>query len=504
MDRKLGMIAAAWLAVAGMANAADEAYETALKKLVSAMKEEVEQKNKGGNGGYSDQSKLSMLATIESAGRNSNSGRSLEENLGHVINYFSQPAVKEAAEKLREEVRRMEKESDDAQVAEIDALAERLKQALKTAKEPSEMDSLVDELGGRRRGGYERQTAKSQEQATRLEGLRYIASSWQDYLSAVKNGNEAAARRSLEMMKSNERLTGIIARSELLELETKLRPHSMDPVKVALEITSLADVSGAIAKLKGIRETRESGDYNASQMASQIANALSAIEKNYLQYKEGIPGLLDVGQGSNSVPPQVEGKLVELRAELLRLTIPRYVSAPEGTVAKEGESVADLIKRLEGEFIQKDDLRGALRVRELNRMLSRGYSGGSNQDETGVNAFFSGELMRAARQYQLAVVSYQQALKSGSDLVPVEKITERLAIIRSEHPEDYQFGVERFINPRGAADLDVNRAIQDLPKSAPRGTTPEESMKTPSRILPAKEEPRKSERSKTPADAPGG
>ena len=86
------------------------------------------------------------------------------------------------------------------------------------------------------------------------------------------------------------------------------------------------------------------------------------------------------------------------------------------------------------------------RSRETLRLLQKGSPYNSNDSE-GLKAFVARQNQEAAAQYSLAVMSYQTALKSGSDLVPSKVIGERLAAIQTTHPRDFDTGMERFLAP---------------------------------------------------------
>lgn len=442
MYRPLGIITAACLIMIGTSIADDESGDEALKNLIKVMRVEANQKRKAADGKeYPDSGKLSILSSIESAsGKDDSALRNLDQSLGSVMAHFSQADVKEAALKVRDEIRRKEKEGEEARIAEIETLLARLKQTAKNAKNPSDMDAILGEIVKLRRTSSYRQSERGQEVYGMMESARQFATSWQDYLAAMKNNDVNAARQALGSLKSLERLDGMMPRSEILALDAQLT-QSVDVTQIVMGIRSLDEIGAAIAKLQ---EGRRSYDSNT---ASNVISALSGIEQNYRDFKEGLPASVQLNnQSGNFSSPEIGGRIAELRSQFLKLVIPRYVGIADAVVAKDGESVVDFIDRLREEAKAAGNPSLALRLKDVERMLGRG-SNYSSQDTTGVNAYTAGGNQEKAKQYELAVISYQQALKSGSDLVPAETIGQRLEAIKAAHPAAYAAGIERFLNP---------------------------------------------------------
>ena len=61
--------------------------------------------------------------------------------------------------------------------------------------------------------------------------------------------------------------------------------------------------------------------------------------------------------------------------------------------------------------------------------------------------FVSANNQEIAGQYSLAVLSYEQALASGTDLVPPKIIGERLAAIKADHLQEFQQGLDLYLTP---------------------------------------------------------
>jgi len=439
MYSRFGLIAATCFVMHGSAAALDERGETALRELLKAMRDEIGQDNPQG-GTVAPDGKLKMMSFVESRAKNPGSDqKTLEDYLDNMEDRFSQPAVKQAAAKLLEEFRREEREKEEAKVAAAKGLVQRIKQAVRTAKEPAEMDSLLEELGKRRYGGNDaRESAEVVALHSTLANASGFVSSWQDYLSAKKNGDVVAAREILRNLKSNR--GEFIPRSEILSLEASLPSNSSNASEIVAAIDSLDDVRQAIAKLNQVLPSGGIGP-----VADAVKN-LTSIDGNYQSYKEGFPPPLRfMFYGTVDGSPEIGAKLRQLQADYYKLIAPGFVGAPKELIAKQNESIVSYFDRLEDSATKEENFNMALKVRELRRAISgNDYV---SYDNSGIVSFIAGKNQEAAGQYELAVVSYQQALKTGNELVPVREIGARLAVLQAKYPEEYKAGVERFMDP---------------------------------------------------------
>jgi hypothetical protein len=179
---------------------------------------------------------------------------------------------------------------------------------------------------------------------------------------------------------------------------------------------------------------------------------------------------------------------------LMKLVLPRYLGAPKDTAARSDESVTGFLERVIEEAKAREDSDLASRAREVLKTMSRAntYTG---QDVTGLNAYVSGQKQEQAGQYELAVVSFQQALKSGSDLVPAKAIGAHLDAIKAGHPDEYNQGVERFLEPS------PSRYPGDYRGLAGRNQPPDPQRPAPASLIPApkSEAPVKTEEKKEEA-----
>jgi hypothetical protein len=423
----------------GSAAAIDKQGEPALIELLKEMREEVAAGQ--GKEGNMESNQQRMISFIE---RSSNSGSdrdTLAQHLDSIESLFTRLEVKRAAEKMLEEIRREEKEAEAARIAEAETLIKRIQQTVKSANEPSDLDELLADLSKRKLRRPIGQSEEARNLDASLESAREFVATWQNYLSAVKINHSSEIRMALDTLLSEEKMDGFMPRSEILAIQRKYQPGMSEIIGIVTGIGSLEEIPAAMNKL---RDVNTPDDYVS---VSNLIGPLSHLDEKYQEWKLGLPVMLPMNwQGGNALVSEIDAKMIGLRAEFMKLAIPRHVKAPEGTSAKPGETVEEFIVRLEEEARKAEDPSLALRVRELQKLMSRGSSHIS-ADLTGINTYYAAKNQEEAKQFDLAVISYQQALKSGADLIPVKTIGARLEIIEREHPAEYKAGMDRFLDP---------------------------------------------------------
>jgi len=439
MYRQMGVIAGAWLALLGAASALEEGGEAALKQLLAAMKQEVGPSEPGAaeNAQFDPRKGLLLKELEDVPHETSEQVQALDKQVAAVSQRFVGAAVREAALKLRQEIDRQAKAE---KAAGVEGVIERLRQAVRTAKEPSQLDAIIEELQQELRSHQLARTDWEREQLAVLDRGKDFSIAWQDYLSAVKRNDSSSAIQALNGLSSSDRFRGIIPRSEILDVEAKAMVGTTDREAVVLVIKSLEDISSALGVLQRAGVARD-------QIQNNIFSALSAIDDGYRHHLAGLPVAMQFGYfGGGYGSPECTAKILELRAQFLKRIIPQQVGAPKGTVAKECESVDAFLTRIEGEAVAAEDPLLALRIRELKNAIAKN-SLHSSKDTMAVGLYTSGLNQEQAGQYELAVASYQNALRGGSAFVPAKAIGKRLDAIKQAHPTEYDRGMNRFLKP---------------------------------------------------------
>lgn len=130
-------------------------------------------------------------------------------------------------------------------------------------------------------------------------------------------------------------------------------------------------------------------------------------------------------------------------------------------------------------------------------------------DSTALTQFSAGLNQERAKQYAMAVISFQGALKTGSQLLPAEIIGDHLEAIKAAHPQEFEQGMQLALNPPTPRVDPFGRPIYDgrsgfsyppgpMERAASRATPAPETLvvpATPARATPAPA---------SPAPAPSG
>ena len=143
-------------------------------------------------------------------------------------------------------------------------------------------------------------------------------------------------------------------------------------------------------------------------------------------------------------------------AKQVQRTDYRCLDLPEGFQPAKGETVDQFLDRATKEAVSRDDLTTCRRIQSVRQSIAQS-NGVSVRDVDNLRDYEAGRKQLAAGQFMLAVVSLQNALKSGSDLIPAAKVGEMLESIRKEHPKEFEQGMVEFLTPRPAPEYDFTR-----------------------------------------------
>jgi len=490
MNRNVFILIATF-ALGNSAFALTDAGKEALKKLSSAMEAEMN-KGKQNPGEFSGRDRIIYLENILANGADQTQNfQQLENAISQAVQGFQSAEVAESLVKLKSELRVERDAAVQAELASLKDIIQRATEQTRKAKEPADLDDVISELGKFENTGYqERQSEEIQRARQQISALENFVTSWQDYLAAIKRDDRKEAQQILSVL-SGKHTVNIFPRSELLSLRDEINIKTGEAAEVVNKIQSLAEISSAIEALTKLKQLTS----NSSSEVDSYIRALAPIEKNYRDFLNGFPISLELSNYSyGSVDTQNQAataKLSELKMEVFKLALPRYVNAPKGTAANDGENLLDFMDRLEAEAKEREDPGVGLRVRETRKLLTRGNTF-SSQDIEGINYYNSGQNQEAAGQLVMAVAAYQQALNSGSDLVPAKSIGKQLEGIKARDPDAYVKGIERYT-------MTMNSPFdgQYPPRFGPRGERPEKPA--PALLIPA---PKEAEESKKDAPKP--
>lgn len=450
------------LLVAVRANAQSEQIKEAMVQLEAAIAEE-SKASAADDQGRPERSEVRrhLLAQLKNLIGKPDADRNLDQTLIQLSSSFRSAAVQQNIDLLQQALAAEQIAQNQATIGGVEQLLARAGTAVREAKAASDLDAVIAELGQARHGG---DRAFSDEKVrrvfARIEPTLQSVVLWQNYLAAEANKNSTAAREALQTL-SNANQVALIPRSEILLLLARPVPNksvtdvpdvpspskSIEAVLVSLK--SLEDVAGAVSSLRQLLDTPRLSAPSSAPLedAARLVQVLATIDRTFQDHKAGLPTTFELNVNYGDGLRIGNETVAALKAQLLMQLIPRYIGAPDQTRPNPGEDVITFLDRLVNEAKSRGDMNVCLRARETLRLLQRSssFTGG---DLSGLSAFVAARNQEAAGQFMLAVASYQSALKSGSDLIPAKLIGERLAAIKSEHPADFDAGMELFLNPR--------------------------------------------------------
>ena len=449
-----------------------DAEKSAGAEFIAAIKEEANQNTKNPTAREHGDPQY-MISQFQMAVTQGNS-RKLEQMLDNYSSSFTSEKSIQSLIKLKEAYREELELHTRVQVVELEAILKRAQEAVTQAQSPEQLDAVLEELSKRQTGdyeqGYDQSNAQLRQINMRLTYAKPYVIAWQEYLQAKKSGDVTHTVQAMQSLSRQE--TPLLPRSVLLARLEQERAGLGDPVKIVAGIKNLEEMEPALIALEKIKQGGQS-EYSNTPLADSIQR-LSYLVKIYQDCQAGLPlNLENMNQSSYGEAVYYEGKanLGRLKAELFKYVLPRYLGAAEGTKAKEGEDIQQFMNRMLADAKSRDDLAACEKIKLAQRYFS-GFSQNSTADTDALRDYHAGQNLLTAGQYVLAVVSYQKALKSGYDFLPVKQIGQQLESIQRDHPKEYEQGLNESLNPRYPFDYPgMRRDIRDPRATSSSGLT---------------------------------
>ena len=433
--------------------------QAAGEELVAALKEEMTGMAVGEDA-QDLQAARQYLRQLQNA-LGQESPRQMDQILDNFGNYQPSAKVLTCVEALRKSIKEGAERKTRALVAELEGLLATAAETVTRAEEPVDLDKVLEMLSQNRfnNGGGENEGFDSANPAIRakisaISAARQFVTNWQDYLQASNAGNTSQALQALRNLSSQE--ISLIPRSQIIA-RVEFEQASEDEIAKILEgMTKPEDIKEGLRKLMRLAGgNRSSSSDNVGPR--EILQALGRLEKCYREFLAGLPVKVEVLQPQSESLGSIEtAKLIELRAAILLLVLPRALDLPAEFSPTGGETVDGFLSRAMTDATRRDDLGVSLRIAELRQLLASSANF-SDKDTEALRQYAAGRNQATAGQYLLAVVSLQNALKSGSQLVPPEKTGALLETIRKEHPEEFSQGMTEFLTPRSTPEFDYSR-----------------------------------------------
>ncbi len=427
--------------------------EKAASELISLLKEEIKVMADGRDDDNAVMSARQYLRQVQNALSQENQ-RNFKQLLDNVGGY-------EPTEKVRQNIETLEKLLDadfemqtQVVITELEGQLTTAAEKVNQAEEPEDLDKLLATLSRNRfsnngEEGYNTNHPKIRRLLSELINARQFVTNWQDYLQASNSGNTSQASQSLHSLSQQD--STLIPRSQIIARLAHEQGGETEITAIFEEIRKLDDMREGLRKLsKRMATSRSSSSGMENTGQREIFQSLVKMEKTYREYLAGLPVRIEVLQQSyDSVENGSDATLIQIRADLLRLVIPRALDLPDAVRPAENESIDLFLSRATREFSRKGDTAAAIRTADMRQLLSRS-SNFTDKETAALQDYAAGQKQAQASQWLLAVVSLQKALRSGHDLIPAVDAGALLETIRKEHPAEYEAGLSEFLAPRMA------------------------------------------------------
>lgn len=413
-----------------------------VEQLRTALQEESQQSKKAGadpQNRMADEMAPRILSQIDALVRR-NDGQT-SEALSNIASYSRSEKVRDLVSQLVEALRTEREKKEAAMASEVEKTLQQAGETVLHATSVKELDPVLQSIGRLREVRYQNNYEMANLLQNRIEGAVQLVTRWQDYLMQQSLGNQKAAQDIMRNLASSLSAPSIVPRSEVLARSQ----GGMDVVKpdetakltqqadqITEGIKTLDDIQPALKQLRVMKSSDSS-----TRIDSDLVNALGGLQKNYLEYKAGLPANLNLSISS----PEAAAVVLPLKSQLFMLVLPRFCQT--NNKPKPGEQPLDYLQRLLSEAKEKQDWPLYARVVEAFRMVnssssSGGWSSSADNNTSALTNFLAGLNQEQASQFYGAAQSYKQALTSGNTYVPAQFIGERLKAIQQEHGKEIE------------------------------------------------------------------
>ncbi len=455
--------------IVGLAHRGVAEPPPAIKELIAQMRIELQADMKAARDderGIDRQWQLSsMLLQIErSFDEDAEFEYDLKQIVPSLLSYAASEKMQQLVQALTAEAGREFAAREKAALAEIDKLIETNVTPGIDAKTAAELDAPLAALQkSQGRSRYRRESRGAQSANQRLSSAISFLTHWQDYLAAKETGRMDQARSALSNLTSSGREYSFVPRSRLLALANSLKGEPEPPAvrveELLARIEKLDDLPVIEAELRKLPYGGSNG------VSPDLMNAVRSLALTYTQIKAGRAASLNLPSRESLLSAGLDS----IREKVFAFALPRILLLDDADGLRPGESAVSYLGRKLAEAQKREDWALVGRIGSTSRSLNllEGFTG--TNDSSALSQFLAGLNQETAKQYSLAVASYQGALKTGSRIVPPELIGEHLEKIREAHPKDFERGVELALNPPMPDMSDPRYRYRGYPFSVPPG-----------------------------------
>ena len=366
--------------------------------------------------------------------------------------------------------------------------------AATTAKE---IDPILAELAAIQTGAQSSGDGSEKKGAALVRGTLEFTRQWQEFLAARSVGNLEKVRSLLANLTGLSRDYPGIPRSEILaraygedviatDGKKTASPAVLDsPDQVLAKIKTLDDLD----RLLPAFQASITSDRNTW---STMSNELLSIARTYRDLRAGNSARVNLNlSGSENREP-----LASLRGQLAVFALPRILAVGEADRPLANETALTFLRRMIAAARERKDWQFASRILGVMQNAQASDTLLQSGDSAALTNFLAALNYEKAREFALAVNSFQSALKTGSELIPAGDIGERLAAIKRDHAADYEAGLQITLAPPAPRTDAYGRPYPDPRMGFPAATrfgppnfnAPGEATKEQSIPVPAKKE----------------
>jgi len=366
---------------------------------------------------------------------------SVRQSTAEIQSLLPSEEILKISDALLENAQKNLASQQQAYIQSIDSAVDEAVKASFAAKEPKDLDVLIIRLTKEgQRQDYNSAFEPSQRSAEKARAAVTFMCRWQDYLMQKKSGNNAAAASVLKSLAQDSSSYPFVSRSEILSRMQPLVGIVDARGEAVLELPDLAGKKlGDIGSLKST--TRELVFRNSnSQSLRQFYDQLTALDRACQQLKAGMVGQA-VGYCTERGGNKIDEAFQPLRQALLLEALPIYLDTTKDYPVTEADTPTEYLLRIVREARAKGDWVTAWKTLEAYRQIA--FNDGQNpawlgSDIQGISQFIVAQNLDKAGEYRSAIKTYKNVLFQPGENVPVKEATERLNVLKKDHPEDYE------------------------------------------------------------------
>lgn len=282
----------------------------------------------------------------------------------------------------------------------------------------------------------------------RIDVLNNAMNYWMQMLYLERAGNIRGALQQIQNIESNAFVDGVVITAERLDAKRSNlavmlanqskedRPMFKDIDAAIRDLRTPADLSAVSRRLVAYENFSGAGSDEVRSLRNDIHSLIrlaTAVEDgrigDYANYQYGVSG---------DLPHRWSSATREVRKQLVFRVIVVSTGLNDLGQPKEGESIDTLLLRVADEAVKKGDWRRVLTV--LDALRRYAYSNSQPPlwlagEIDSVQTFLAARQYEDAGEFAFAMSHYLAVLRNTGNHVPVKEASDRLAVLRKDHPE---------------------------------------------------------------------